>query len=115
MLVPLHIFRPSRDLFAYHSKVVYLLWALSLFMVHVCLCYAVVSVPCSLPITCLYLADLLALLCVVFSYVFVTVPYGVQNRVRNVIVSIADLCLPLYIKIHVRIQRGGGQGVRTPL
>ena len=33
---------------------------------HVCLCYAVVSVPCSLVITCWERADLLAHLCFVF-------------------------------------------------
>ena len=43
-----------------------------LFMFHVCLCYAVVSVPYSLVITCWERADRLAPLCVVFPFVFVT-------------------------------------------
>ena len=38
-----------------------------LFVFHVC--HAVLSVPCSLVITCWERADLLALLCVMFSYV----------------------------------------------
>ena len=40
-------------------------------MFHVCLCYAVLSVPCSLVITCWKRAGPLALLCVVFSCVCV--------------------------------------------
>ena len=59
---------------------------------HVYLCYAVLSVPCSLVIT---MADLLTLLCVVFSCVLVTFPYGVPGQVWYLIVSIPDLCLPL--------------------
>ena len=70
-------------------------------MVHVCLCYAVVYGPCSLMITCWYRADLLALLCDEFSYVFVTFPYGIQNQVRNSIVSMAGLWLPFNIEIHL--------------
>ena len=41
-----------------------------LFMFHVCLSYAVLSVPCNLVITCRERADLLALLFVMFSSVF---------------------------------------------
>ena len=37
-----------------------------LLIIHVYLCYAVLSVPCSLVIICWERADLLALLCVVF-------------------------------------------------
>ena len=57
-------------------------------------------------LSCLFLAglwspagqmtDLLALLCIVFSFVFVTFPYGVSGQVWYLIVSIPDLCLPLY-------------------
>ena len=53
-------------------------------------CYAVLSVPCRFVIPCW--ADLLALLCVVFSCVFVTFPYDDLGQ----IVSIPDLRLPLY-------------------
>ena len=60
-------------------------------MFHVCLCYAVLSIPCSLVITCRGRADLLALLCVMFSCAFVTFPYGVAGQVWYLIVSIPDL------------------------
>ena len=46
----------------------------------VCLCYIVLSVHCSLVITCCERADLLALLCVMFSCVFVTFPYRVTGQ-----------------------------------
>ena len=39
------------------------------------------------------MADLWALLCVVFSCVFVTFPYGVPGQVLYLIVSIPDLCV----------------------
>ena len=39
------------------------------FMFHVCLCYAALSVPCSLVITYYERADLMTLLCVLFSCV----------------------------------------------
>ena len=61
------------------------------------LCYAVLSVPCSLVITCWEKVDLLAFLCVVF-FVFWHFPYGVLRQVRYLIVSIPDLCLPLYFE-----------------
>ena len=38
-------------------------------------------------------ADLLALLCVMFTCVFVAFPYGVPGRVWYLIVCIPDLCL----------------------
>ena len=38
-----------------------------LVIIHYCLCYAVLSVPCSLMVTYWEITDLLALLCVVFS------------------------------------------------
>ena len=41
----------------------------------------------------------LALLCVVFSCVFVTVPYGVPGHVWYLIVSVPDVCLPLYFNL----------------
>ena len=67
-----------------------------LFMYHVCLCYAALSIQCSLVITCWERADLFAVLCVVFSCVFVTFPYGVPDQVWYLIVSLPDLCHPLY-------------------
>ena len=80
-LVPLNIFKPSSNLFTDLSKVVLLLWILLLFMNHVCLYYTVLSVPCNLVITCWKRADLLVLLCVMFSCVFVTFPYSVSGKV----------------------------------
>ena len=56
-----------------------------LFMFHICLCYAVLSVRCSLVIACWERTDLLALLCVVISCVFVIFPYGVLVQVRYLI------------------------------
>ena len=52
-----------------------------LFLFHVCLRYAILSIPCSLVITCLEKADLLALNCVVFSCAFVTFLYGIPGQV----------------------------------
>ena len=51
-----------------------------LFMFHVCLCIAVLCVPCSL----------VAFLCVMFSCVFVTFSYGVPDQVRCLMPSIPD-------------------------
>ena len=76
--------------------VVLLLWIL--FVSYVCLCYAFLSVPCDLVITCWERADLLALLCVSFLVCFFTFPYGVPGQVTvwYLIASIPDLCVPLY-------------------
>ena len=63
-----------------------------LFMFHVCLCYSVLSVPCSHMITCWRRADLLALLCIMFSCVFVTFLCGVPGQVWYLVVFIPDLC-----------------------
>ena len=54
-------------------------------------CHAFLSVHCSLAVTCWEKADLLALLYVVFSYVFVTVLCGILGQVGYLIVSIPDL------------------------
>ena len=61
----------------------------------------VLSVPCSLVITCWEWADFLALLllCVVLSCVFVTYLYGVPGQEKDLIVSIPDLYLPLYLEL----------------
>ena len=45
-------------------------------------------------------ADLLALLCVTFSCVFVTFPYAISGQVWYLIELIPDLCLILYIVIR---------------
>ena len=59
----------------------------------VCLCHAVLSVPCSLAVTSLDRADFLDLLCVMCFLCFVTFPYDVLGQVRYLIVSIPDFCL----------------------
>ena len=62
------------------SKAVLLLWILLLVMLHVCVCYAVVSVPCSLVVTCWERADLLAVVFVEFCH------------------------FPKYVLVHIRIK-----------
>ena len=68
-------------------------------MFHICLCYAVLSVPCGLMLTCLERADLLAFLCVMFSCVFLVFPYGVLGQVWYWIVTIPDPSLLLYLTL----------------
>ena len=70
-----------------------------LFVFSVCLCYTVLSVPCSIVITCSESADIWALLCVVFSCAFATFPFGVLAQVWYLIVLIPDFWLPLYFVI----------------
>ena len=60
-----------------------------------CLCYAVLPVHCSLVSTYWERADLLVILCVMFSCVFVF-PYGVPGQARNLIIAIPEFCLLLY-------------------
>ena len=60
---------------------------------YVCLsCLTVMSVTCSLVVTCRERADLLAFLLVFF----ITFPYGVIGQQWYLIVSIPDLCLLSY-------------------
>ena len=56
----------------------------------------------SLLITYWERADLLAMMCVIFSCdgVFVTFPYGVLGQVWYLIVSIPDLCLLTFISVN---------------
>ena len=79
------------------SKAVLLLYTFLLFVFRVCLCHSVLSIPCSLKITRWERADLLALLCMMFSCVFPTFPYGVLSWVWYLMVSIPDFCLLLYL------------------
>ena len=95
-MVPLNMFKTSSNLLLTVPRRFFFCGSFLLFMVHVCLCYIVLSVPCSLLITCWERADLLALLCVVFFCVFVTFPYGVPGQMWYKIVSIPDLCLSLF-------------------
>ena len=59
----------------------------------------VLSVHCSLVVTCWERTNLLALLYVTFSCVFVTEPCGVLGQVWYLIVSIPDICLLHYFVI----------------
>ena len=59
-------------------------------------CHAVMSVYCSLVVTCWERANLLAFLYVMFSCVFVTFPCGVLGQVCYLVVSIPNLCLLSY-------------------
>ena len=65
-----NMLEPSSNFFADRSKAMLLFWIHLLFMFQAGLCYAVLSVPCSLVIACWYLVDPLAHLFVVFSCVF---------------------------------------------
>ena len=67
------------------------------FFVYVCLCYEILPILCSLVITRWERADLLALLFAMFSCVFVTSPYSVQDQVWYLFVSISDLPVLLYL------------------
>ena len=82
-LKPLYMSKPI-SIFAVRSKALVLLWILLLCAFHVCLCYDVLSVPCSLVVTCW------TLLRVVFSCV-----YGAPGHVWYLIVLIPNLCLRL--------------------
>ena len=73
---------------------------LVLFVFHVC--YAVLSVPCSLVVTCLERANLLVLLYVMFSCVYVTFSYGVLGQEWYLIVLIPDLCILPYSWVKVK-------------
>ena len=86
-------------MFVLDFLVVLFLWIF--FVIHVYLCYTVLSVSCSFVINCWERADLLALLCVVLTCVFVTFSYCVQGQVwyMNLIVYIPKLCNPLYFLI----------------
>ena len=102
-----NMFKPS-SVFTDHSKAVRasVVDHFLLFMFHACLSYGVLSVPCSLVITCWERANLLALLCVVFSCVFVTFPYRVPDQLWYLIVSIPDLCLPLFLSESSLVAKG---------
>ena len=74
---------------------------LFIFVCHVCLCHTLLSVSCSLVVTCWERADLFAILCVMLSCVFVTFPYGVLGQMWYLIVSIPDICLLPYFDCNV--------------
>ena len=63
------------------------------FFICICLCHIVLSVSCSIRVTCWERAVFLALLYVACCCVFVTFPYGVLGQVWYLTESIADLCM----------------------
>ena len=85
--------KPSGNFLTDHSKATLPLW---IFFVICVLCLSLpYCIICfwSVLVTCLERADLLALLYVMYSCVFVHYPYGVLGQVWYLIVSISDLCL----------------------
>ena len=57
------------------------------------------SVTCSLVITCWERADLLTLLYVMVSCVYVTCPYGVLLQIWYLIELIPDICLLCFVSV----------------
>ena len=64
-------------------------------------CHVFLSVHCGLVVTCWEIADLLALLCVMFCCVFVTFQSSVLGQVWPLIVLIPDLCL-FFVLLKIR-------------
>ena len=82
-LVPLNMFNPYSDFFAdSFPRRCFFYGSFLLVMFHVCLCYAVLTAPCYLVITCWERTDLLALLCVVFSRVL-TLSHVCHDPLQN--------------------------------
>ena len=73
-----------------------------LFVFHVC--YAVLSVPCSLVVTCREKVDLLTLLYVMFLC-FVTFPYGVLGQVWYLIYRFLIFAFFLALSFQIYIHR----------
>ena len=61
----------------------------------------VMSVICRLVVTCWERAAILALLYMVVSCAFVTLPYGVLDQMSYLNVSLPDICLLTYLEINV--------------
>ena len=59
-------------------------------------CHAFLSVHCSLVLNCWERDKLLALLYVMFSCVFVTLPCGILGQMWYLIISISECCLFTY-------------------
>ena len=68
----------------------------------ICFVFAILSsVSCSLVVTCWEGGDLLALVHVMFSCVFVTLPFRVPGQVWCLILLIPDLCLPYFHHLEI--------------
>ena len=79
---------PPVILFTDCSKAVLLSWIRYVIFVSCLSLLCCLVFPYILVITCWEKADLLALLCVLISFVFVTSPYGVQGQMCYLLVSI---------------------------
>ena len=64
-----------------------------------CVCHAFTSVYCRCVVTCWERADLLALVCDVFTCVFITFPCGILGQVWYLTVSFPDLGRISYLDI----------------
>ena len=68
-LAPLNRFKPSsRSILLTVPRRCFFCGSFLLVMLHVCVCYAVVSIPCSLVVTCWEMADLLTVVFVEFCH-----------------------------------------------
>ena len=83
-----NIFKPSCNFLSDYSNVVFLLGILFVICVS---CHVLLSVSCSLVVTCSEIANLLALVYVMFF--FATFLYWGLGQVWYLIVWIPDLCL----------------------
>ena len=72
------------------------------YLCFVCVCHIVLSVPCSLDVTWEG-TDLLALLYMMFSCVFVTFSFGVLGQVWYLMVSIPDIFLVPHFQTIIKI------------
>ena len=97
-LVPSNMLKPYSIFLMIVPRWCFFCGSFLLIVFHVC--QAVLSVPCSLVVTWWERADLLALLYVMISCVFVTFPYEVLGQVWYLIVSIPDHCLLPYFYNH---------------
>ena len=83
-LVPLNMFKFSNMILLNVLRRYFFGGSFLLFIFHVCFYYAVLSVPCSLVITCWDIS------CVMFCCVLITFPYSVSGQVWYLIVSIPE-------------------------
>ena len=100
LLVPLNTLKPSSYFLAGRSKGVLLLWILFCYLCFVFSCHTLLSVLCSLVVTCCERADLLSLLHVMFSCVFITFPNDALDQLWYLIMLIPDLRLLPYFVCH---------------
>ena len=70
-----------------------------------CVWHAFASVHCCLVVTCWERADLLALVCDVWLFFFVTFPCGILGQKRYLIVSIPDLCHLSYFVANMKVAK----------